>query len=67
MSAGLSWRMMPAGVMGPPRRAGDTTIRSVKDLHFERTVVYLARNLTSSRWVDVVGEPSVHCDTMSRL
>ena len=59
--------MMPAGAMGPPRRAGDTTIRSVKDLHSERTVAYLARNLTSSRWVDVVGELSVHCDTMRTL
>ena len=32
--------MMPAGAMGPPRRAGDTTVRSVKDLHSERTVVF---------------------------
>jgi hypothetical protein len=31
--------MMPAGAMGPPRRAGDTTVRSVNDLHSERTVV----------------------------
>jgi len=32
--------MMPAGAMGPPRGAGDTTVRSVKDLHSERTVVF---------------------------
>ena len=33
-------RMMPAGAMGPSRRAADTTVRSVKDLHSERTVVF---------------------------
>ena len=32
--------MMPAGAMGPPCHAGDTTVRSVKDLHSERTVVF---------------------------
>lgn len=26
--------MMPAGAMGPPRRAGDTTVRSVKRRSF---------------------------------
>ena len=60
-------RMTPAGAMGPPQRAGDTTVRSVKDLHSERTVVHLARNLTSGRRVDAAGQPSVPCDTMSRL
>jgi hypothetical protein len=41
--------MMPAGAMGPLRRAGDTAVRSVKDLHCERTVVHLAPELEHCR------------------
>ena len=47
-------------------RAGDTTARSVKDLHSERTVVHLTQSDVRPMG-RCCGEPSVHCDTMSRL